>query len=114
MSATGKDNPTTAVASAGPCGREKAFGVGGRGGLPPSLDGKTLVRIPRCDLEDATQEAWAAYLSGQDPNVAVWAYLQRTRRYARRTIFFSEMTTEQGRRVLGEGAEEEKDGIPQD
>jgi len=114
MSAAGKDDPATAVASAGPRGREEPFGVVGGGPLPPSLDGKTVIRIPRSDLEDATQEAWAAYLSGEDPNVAVWAYLQRTRRQARRVIFFSEMTPEQCRRMLGEGAEEEKDEIPQD
>jgi hypothetical protein len=59
--------------------------------LPPTLDGGTLVRIPLPHLEDAVQEAWVAHLAGEDPNLAIWSYLERLRRVERRCVCFSQL-----------------------
>ena len=59
--------------------------------LPPSLRRGTIDRIPRQLLDDAAQEAWAAHLVGEDPNVAVWKYLKRTARYEARVVCFSQL-----------------------
>jgi hypothetical protein len=59
--------------------------------LPPTLEGTTILRIPRHLHDDAVQEAWAAHLAGLDPNLAVWSFLDRSRRAERRCVCFSQL-----------------------
>ena len=58
--------------------------------LPPvrSADrlGLELQLVPRTDREDAVQEAWLAFLSGDDPARAVNTFGRRERRLRRLTV----------------------------
>ena len=75
---------------------------GGQSMLPPTLDGRTLKRVPRRYREDAFQDAWAAYLAGADPNVAVWSLVKRLRRAQRRCVCFSQLDPDQQRVIYEE------------
>jgi hypothetical protein len=70
--------------------------------LPPTLTGVTVLRIPRPLHDDAVQEAWVAYLAGQDPNLAVWSYLARLHRSERRCVCFSQMEPKELERIYSE------------
>ncbi len=56
--------------------------------LPPVRDADRLVLelrlVPRTEREDAMQEAWVAFLSGNDPARAVNTFNRRRRRLRRR------------------------------
>ena len=68
--------------------------------LPPTLDGRTLLRLGRHHCDDATQEAWVAYLTGRDPDAAAWAYVKRAKRRGIRQQCFSQLEPEQWHRIL--------------
>jgi hypothetical protein len=70
--------------------------------LPPTLTGATVLRIPRHLHDDAVQEAWAAHLAGQDPNLAVWSFLDRFRRAERRCVCFSQLEPDELERIYSE------------
>ena len=56
--------------------------------LPPVRDADRLVfelrLVPRTEREDAIQEAWVAFLAGNDPVRAVNTFIRRRRRARRR------------------------------
>lgn len=59
---------------------------------PPGLSAGTLTRIPRDMRDDALQEAWLAQLEGREVDVAVWSFLKREERLARREKPFSQLS----------------------
>ena len=70
--------------------------------LQPNLDGNTVLRIPPPHVQDAVQEAWVAYLAGQDPDLAIWSYLARLRRAERRYVCFSQLEPREQERIYSE------------
>jgi len=58
--------------------------------LPPTQNPARLLAeinmVPLADREDVIQEAWVAYLSGQDPLVAVWRVEKRRKRHRARNV----------------------------
>ena len=67
--------------------------------LPPTLDARTIVRIPRRLFDDAVQTAWVAYLAGRNPNTAAAGYVNRVRRRERRMRCFSDLDAAEMRAV---------------
>jgi len=67
--------------------------AGGRT-LPPSMDDRTLMRIPSRYRDDAAQEAWLAYLAHRNPNTAAAAYMNRCRRREARWRCFTDLDSE--------------------
>ncbi|HUS92088.1 MAG TPA: hypothetical protein VM695_09575 [Phycisphaerae bacterium] len=101
----------TAMQSTGtvrPGARTRRRGQGSQAGqavpVPPSLDGRTLVRVPYPYREDALQVAWVAHLEGHSANRAVVAYVNFRRRREARTVCFSQLDPERWAQLLEETA----------
>jgi len=73
-----------------------------RGMFPPSLGARTAFRVPRRHRQDAAQEAWLAFVTGEDADMAVWSYVKKTERQEARCTCFSQLEEEQRDRIFQE------------
>ena len=62
--------------------------------LPPNLPERYIHKVAKRHREDAIQEAWVAYLQGQDPINAIWRYAKQEYRHERRQIDISQVNDE--------------------
>ena len=73
--------------------------------LPPGLDSRHILRVPKRHREDAIQEAWLAHVEGRDPLRAIWRYAKQEYRHERRQIDLSQTSGDDAvhvREMLGD------------